>query len=212
MKTLITRIAMALAAFALVMVALTILLAIGSAYALADTITPPPPDTSVSFAGVITTGTFTSPTIYVFSGTNTFERNWCSANCTDFEVQSGVVTGRSTFNYAEIYGFTDTTGASGGMFGHLGRVSFDAQTDMLSGVFTGKEQMAMLVGGKWSPEYWWTVQGTFSENIGSGIGSVSLSKETFIGLTPVPEPSQIVLLATGLFGIGIGVVRRKLRV
>jgi PEP-CTERM motif len=98
------------------------------------------------------------------------------------------------------------------MFGHLFRVSFNSQTDILSGVFAGKEQMVAFVGGKWAPVYWYQVQGMFSENLGSGVGSLNLTSEKFIGSSPtaVPEPETLTMLGTGLCAIA-GVVMRKLR-
>jgi PEP-CTERM motif len=91
-----------------------------------------------------------------------------------------------------------------------GKVSFNAQTDTLSGVFGGKEQMEAFVAGKWWPEYWYTVQGNFSVNLGTGAGSLNLTRETYIGTSPVPEPETLTTLGTGLCAIA-GVALRKLK-
>jgi PEP-CTERM motif len=169
--------------------------------ALADSV-PIPPVTSVSFSGVTVTGFFNSPTSYYLDGTNTFQNNWCTADCTLFEVEKGVFTGRSTTNFAYVYGFAN----AGSMFGHLGRVSFNSQTDVLSGVFGGKE----AVRGANNVYSWYTVKGAFSENLVTGNGTVNLTSETYIGTTSVPEPETLTTLGTGLCAIA-GVALRKLR-
>ena len=172
---------------------------------------PIPPVTSVTTGGtVITVNIFNSPNSYYISGSGGGGSADCTANCLDFEVENGIYTGRSTTNFAEVYGFSNAAGAAGEMFGHLGKVSFNPQTDILSGVFGGKEQMVAFVSGKWWPEYWYTVQGTFSENLGTGAGSVNLTSEKFIGLSPVPEPETLFMLATGLCSIA-GLAVRKMR-
>jgi hypothetical protein len=155
-------------------------------------------------------GFFNSPTDYELTGTNSFQNNFCTADCVQFEVENGVFSGRSTTNFAEIYAFGNAPGLDGEMFGHLGKVSFNPQTDILSGVFGGKEQMVAFVGGKWFPYYWYTVKGTFSENLGTGAGSVNLTSETYIGTSPVPEPETFTMLVTGICSIA-GLAVRKLR-
>ena len=177
--------------------------------ALADSV-PVPPVTSVSFSGVVSGGFFNSQTDYELGGSNSFQNHFCTSNCGEFQVQNGVYTGRSTIDFASISGFTNSSGAAGEMFGHLGRVSFNSQTDTLNGFFGGKEQMIAFVGGKWYPIYWYTVQGTFTENLATGVGSVNLNHEQFIGTTAVPEPGTLLTLGTGLCAIA-GVVMRKLR-
>jgi PEP-CTERM motif len=169
--------------------------------ALADSITPPV--MSVSFSGVQVTGSMTSPTSYYLTGTNAALNNGCASTCTEFEVQDGVFTGRSTINFAGV-SFNSGTGLGGGLFGHLGKVSFNPQTDILSGVFGGKEQMETFVNGNWWPESWYTVRGTFSENLATGVGSINLKGENFIGTTAVPEPETWAMLATGIAAIGMG--------
>lgn len=187
-----------------------LLLALATSPALAASI-PIPPVTSVSFSGVTTADSFfNSPTDYDIGGSNSSQNNFCTSDCVEFQVQNGAFTGRSTINFAGISGFTNSSGAAGAMFGHFGKVSFNPQTDILSGVFGGKEQMEALVAGKWWPIYWYTVQGTFSENLGTGAGSVTLNHETFIGTTAVPEPSTMFTMGTGLCALA-GVVRRKAR-
>jgi hypothetical protein len=181
------------------------LLALAALPALADSI-PIPPVTSVNASGMTTGGFFNSPTDYDLSGATS---NACSNNCLGFEVENGVFTGRSTTNFAAAI-FSNASGDAGEMFGHLGRVSFDAQTDVLSGIFGGKEQMIAFVNGKWAPVYWYTVQGAFSVNLGTGTGSLNLTKENFIGTADTPEPQTLLTLGTGLCAMA-GVVRRKLR-
>ena len=175
------------------------LLVLLSLPALADSITPPV--MSVAFSGVSVTGFFNSPTNYYLTGTDP-----CSATCAGFEVQNGVFTGRSTINFAAV-SFSNGSAVAGEMFGHLGRVSFNAQTDVLSGIFGGKEQMETLINGKWFPESWYVVRGTFSENLGTGSGSLNLNSSTYIGSTAVPEPSTWALILSGLAAIGM--VKRR---
>jgi PEP-CTERM motif len=174
---------------------LLLLLAIPS---LADSITPPV--TSVAFSGVNTAGSFfTSPTDYLIGGGTP---NTCS-ECLGFQVQDGVFTGSSTNNFAGVT-FTNGPEGAGAMFGHLGKVTFNPQTDVLSALFGGKEQMETMVAGKWWPIYWYSVTGKFSENLGTGVASLNLTHETFVGTTAVPEPSTWAMLATGIAAIGMG--------
>jgi hypothetical protein len=77
-------------------------------------------------------------------------------------------------------------------------------------VFGGKEQMAAFVSGKWWPESWYSVHGTFSENLATGNSTVNLTSETYIGTSPVPEPGMLITLGTGLCAIA-GVALRRLR-
>ncbi|MGB0011988.1 MAG: PEP-CTERM sorting domain-containing protein [Candidatus Sulfotelmatobacter sp.] len=185
---------------------LAVLLLAFATPALADSITPPV--MSVAFSGVIGGVIFYSPTSYVGGGSNMYLNNGCLQTCTEFEVQNGVFTGRSTINFAQV-AYVIGTDVGGELFGHLGKVSFNAQTDTLSAVFGGKEQMETLVAGKWYPESWYTVQGTFTDNLSTGAGSVNLTSETYIGTSPVPEPETLIMLGTGLCAIA-GVLKRKL--
>lgn len=182
------------------------LLLVFASPALADSITPPV--MSVAFSGVTGGIIFYSPNSYVGGGSNMYLNNGCAQTCTEFEVQKGVFTGRSTINFAQVaYAIGSTLGVE--LSGHLGRISFNAQTDTLSGFFGGKEQMETLVAGKWFPESWYVVNGTFTDNLGTGVGSMNLTSATYIGTSPVPEPGTLITLGTGLCAIA-GIVRRKL--
>ena len=183
-----------------------LLLALAAVPALADSITPHV--MSVAFSGVTGGIIFYSPTSYVGGGSNMYLNNGCQQTCTEFEVQNGVYTGRSTINFAQV-AYVIGTNVGGGLFGHLGKVKFNSQTDTLSGVFVGKEQMETLIAGEWAPESWYTVEGTFADNLGTGAGSVNLTRETYIGTSPVPEPGTLLTLGTGLCAIA-GTIRRKL--
>jgi hypothetical protein len=183
-----------------------LLLAMAASPALADSV-PVPPITSVSFSGA------TSGTFFNFPNTYLGSSNigaFCPANCMLMDVQVMPDGSFGTQNFAEVYGFGNAPGLDGLMFGHLGKVSLNAQTDVLSGIFGGKEQMVAFVNGKWFPYDWYTVKGTFTENLGTGAGTLTLNSEKFIGTTAVPEPGTLLTLGTGLCAMA-GVVRRKLR-
>jgi hypothetical protein len=172
--------------------------------ALADSITPPV--MSVAFSGVTTAGSFfNSPTDYLIGGSNG-RNNGCATPCIEFQVQNGVFTGRSTINFASL-AFYNGADVGGGIFGHLGKVSFNPQTDVLSAVFGGKENMEPFIAGNWSHEYWYVVKGTFSENLGTGVGSLNLTSENYIGTTAVPEPETLASLLTGM--VAIVMARRR---
>lgn len=106
-------------------------------------------------------------------------------------------------NFAEVWA------GEAGIFGPMGKVTFNPQTDILSGVFWGKEDV--FPAGTQFPPSWYTVKGTFSENLGTGAGSLNLTSETFIGTTAVPEPETLTTLGTGLCAIA-GIALRKLRI
>ena len=176
---------------------------------------PVPPVTSVSFSGVNTTGSFfNSPSDYKIGGANGSNTNFCTVDCVGFEVQSAPGCGPlgscgPSTNFASMNGFGGSPNLDGAMFGHLGRVSFNPQTDILTALFGGKEQMSARTPRGFFPVYWYTVQGVFTLNMATGVGSMNLTKETFIGTTAVPEPGTWLMMGTGLCAIA-GLVRRKL--
>lgn len=177
-----------------------LLLALASP-ALADSI--PLPVTSFSTTGTNVVGFFTSPTVYELSGTNVSEETFrCIGVCLYFEVEDGVTSGRSTTNYAELFNFA----GEGSLFGHLGKVTLNTASDNLTAVFYGKENL-LSASNIWA---WYTVKGTFSDNLATGNGNVNLTSTTYIGTSPVPEPETLVTLVTGICSIA-GLVVRKMR-
>jgi hypothetical protein len=156
----------------------------------------PAPVTNLPMTGMAVSGFFNSPTNYDLNVTNVQGYALCSGICVSLEMEKGVTTGSSFPNYGWIYNFTPGQSA---MFGHLGKVSL--VDDELTAIFTGKE--GIVSGGVWS---WYTVQGTYSDYMPAllkypslvGAGGIVLSRETYIGISPVPEPPAFILLATGI--------------
>jgi hypothetical protein len=167
-----------------------LLLLLASLPALADSI-PTPPITSIGFSGAIATTVFNFPNTYLHID-NTFPGP-CSTNCVVANVQLMPDGSFGKQNSAVLWG------GGANIFGGLGKVNLNSQTDILSGIFWGKE--AIVAPGPQFPEDWYTVKGTFSENLGSGVGSLNLTSENFIGTTPVPELNSWLMLASGLGGI-----------
>jgi PEP-CTERM motif-containing protein len=164
--------------------------------ALADSI-PVPPITSVSFSGASTGIFFNYPNTYL--GSSNLGDHSCSlTTCLLMQAQLMPDGSFGKDSGAHLWG-GDT-----GIFGSLGKITLNSQTDVLSGIFWGKEDIFT------SGAAWYTVKGTFTENLGTGTGSLNLTSGTFIGATAVPEPSTILMLGTGLLAIA-GSVRRKLR-
>ena len=164
--------------------------------ALADSITPPV--TSISFSGATTNTIFNYPNFYLHSSNE--GPNFCPTNCVNMDVQLMPDGSFGKLSTAYVW---DTAAIT---FGSLGKVSLNQQTDMLSGIFWGKEDSATATSGP----SWYMVKGTFSENLRTGSGSLDLTSEKFIGTTAVPEPETLSMLGTGLCAIA-GVVMRKLR-
>jgi PEP-CTERM motif len=192
-----------------------LLLAMAASPALADSV-PLPPVTSFTTTGTVMQGYFNSPSSYDLIGSNITNSGVCAVSnpCLVFEVANGpgIRIGSIKDNSAQLWGFTSAT-EGGNMFGNLVKVSFNPQTDILSGVFKGREQLVAHLAGipdnKW-PNYWYHVEGTFTENLATGAGSLNLTSETFLKTTTVPEPGTLLTLGTGLCAMA-GVVRRKLR-
>jgi PEP-CTERM motif-containing protein len=161
-----------------------------------DSITPP--ITTFSTSGTTITGSFNSPTDYNLNGSAYSPgpiADTCQVNCLTFQLVNSEP--RTNFVYISAL-------SGGGLVdGNIFKVSFNSQTDVLSGSFWGKELML-------SPSVqasWYEVKGSFSENLGSGVGSLNLTSENFIGSTAVPEPNTLLMLGSGL-GV-LGIVRRK---
>jgi hypothetical protein len=169
----------------------------------------PPPIVDFAWTNTDVVGPFYSPTNYDLSGTNILHGTAiCGGVCISFEVQDGVTTGVAFPNYGYVYNFFPGQSV---MFGHLGKVSLNG--DELTAIFSGKE--GIVSNGVWS---WYTVQGTFSDNISgllkypstAGSGGIVLNRETYIGTAPVPEPETLATLVTGICSIA-GLAVRKMR-
>jgi hypothetical protein len=188
-----------------------LLLALAALPALADSI--PPPFTSFATTETVMQGFYHSSSDYDLIGSNiaaNLPTNCSTAICLVFEVANGSAPriGHIKDNTAQLWGFSSAT-EGGNMFGNLAKVSFNPQTDILSGVFKGREQLG-FVGGTPGTDYWWHVEGTFTENLATGVGSLNMTSETFLRSATVPEPQTFIELGTGLCALA-GVARRKLR-
>jgi hypothetical protein len=103
--------------------------------------------------------------------------------------------------------------------GSLSNGVFNTKTDVFTALFSGFEESEK--NGVFSSV---TFAGKFTENLGitstssspgyyssqGNLGNGSLSGLP-VGVSPVPEPGGLALMATGLVGMG-GLIRRKLRV
>lgn len=181
---------------------------------LGDSITIPPPVTSVTLnlvGSVLVEGD--TPLGYAYDGGKIAGGGIFSWGITGLNNHPcGVAGGTAPCGSFSIFDKAANRFAFGGT---LGNIVVNFQTDSLTATFAGFEDYRNGYGG------YYEVQGTFYEPISpqsygngyfniAGNGSINVTDEQFVP-SPVPEPGTLAIVGTGLCGI-VGVAWRQLKI
>lgn len=187
---------------------LLLLCALAAAPAFGDSI--PNPVLNFSLTAIESNFLYSGSTIYLSSNGSSdglprygdFDLTVWNTDGSSSDFNNGRIT-------AAIYNSPNATLLSGEVSG----ASFNAHTDLLTGSFSGIEEIRLCEPGcgQW---IFYTVSGIFSETVNLnqplGTGTIDITGAKFGGPFVAPEPGSLAMMGTGLCGI-VSLVQRKLR-